>query len=1100
MGQFTQAVQQLYVAYFNRPGDFAGEQFWESVVASQGGKTDAVSTAFAMSAEYTSQIAGKSSIAIVDQTYMNLFGHPADPGGLAFFSLLIDTGALPLSKVVTSIAGGAQGTDAVAYANKVAAATIFTNQLDTNAKIVAYDGAAANVAAKAYIASVTDDASFAAATAQPNLDLVNAAVMVARDGATNAAQTLAFTTSIDSLVGGKGNDTINAFSTTADVFTSFDTVDGGSGIDTLVVKSGTGAAFVAPTTATVTNVEKVIITADKAVTINTTSYTGLTDLSTSSIGASTVTAATTTKLAATAANLSGGAVTLKGGSTVTANIADLSSGSVTISGASGAISLAATGTTGGGTLTVTGNAGGAVTVSNTTTGNTTTAGTINVTGGTTVSVTQAATNAVNTTAANGVVNVTGTSATTAVTVNNASATASATVAGVTAAAVNITDVNGGGASKVAGTITTASVSGFTTLSITDNALTTLSVTKGSGNIIIDNSNTLTTVTNKTLNLTVNGQTGGTLDDADIYTTLNVTATGVNSTLANITTGAATVLNLTGSKNLTLTSTTGLSSLANVNVNGSAGLVANVSGATVTAVSTAATTGSSTLTVDTTKATFTGGAGVDVVTSSGNVSKAVSLGAGNDTFVLGANALATGGSIAGAAGTDTLSISAATAATETGLGAASTFATTVTGFETLLLTAATNQTIDLDLLGKYTNVTTAAGNGLTLQNLPSGGTLTLTGAGTAYTISSGAFSLPGATSDVVNLVLTDGSGAGVSFASTGITAAGVETFNITTVDTQATPTGTFSDSVTLLGNSAKTIVVTGNAGLNLTATDTALTNLDASGISTPATAGLTFTSGALAAAATIKGSLIGDNVITASAATKAVTYTGGAGADSVTINNGQANVITLGNGINSATLGGGNNTVTGGTGADTVTAGAGNNIVTLGNGANAFTATSGNNTYTGGTGVDTVSVGGGTNTITTGTGADSVSFTAVTANVNTFSSITDAHSTLNIGVIDRGTEVFNATKVVLASTAVFQDFANAVIQQGGNASVNGKIGYFNFASTTNGVTTTDTYIVESLHDGSGTNASFINGTDLIIRLAGVVDLSTATLSGNILTLA
>ena len=58
---------------------------------------------------------------------------------------------------------------------------------------------------------------------------------------------------------------------------------------------------------------------------------------------------------------------------------------------------------------------------------------------------------------------------------------------------------------------------------------------GSGNIIIDNSG-LTTVTNKTLALTIDGQTGGTLDDADIYTTLNVTTANKKSTLANITEG------------------------------------------------------------------------------------------------------------------------------------------------------------------------------------------------------------------------------------------------------------------------------------------------------------------------------------------------------------------------------------------------------------------------------------------------------------------------------------------------------------------------------------------------------------------------------------
>ncbi|MFI3121203.1 MAG: hypothetical protein QX203_14605, partial [Methylococcaceae bacterium] len=354
-------------------------------------------------------------------------------------------------------------------------------------------------------------------------------------------------------------------------------------------------------------------------------------------------------------------------------------------------------------------------------------------------------------------------------------------------------------------------------------------------------------------------------------------------------------------------------------------------------------------------------------------KAISLGAGDDSLTWATGAANPTAAISGGDGTDTLAITAALAATASG---STTFAGLVTGFEKLTLTGATNQTIDLTVLGGYTGVTTSGGNGLTLSNLASGGSLTLTAAGTAYTIGNSAFTA--GTNDIVNLTLTDGSGAGVAFASTGITASGVETFNITTVDSQATPTGTFNDSVNLLGNSVKTITASGNAGLALTATSTALTSVDASGVAaTDINPDFAWTSGALAAAATIKGSATGTNTIDASLATGgAVTYTGGTGADNFTATNGKANIITLGNGTNSATVSSGNNTITGGTGDDTVIATTGNNTVSLGNGANSFTATTGNNTYTGGTGVDSVTVGGGLNTLTLGTGADVVTLTAV----------------------------------------------------------------------------------------------------------------------------
>jgi S-layer protein len=365
-------------------------------------------------------------------------------------------------------------------------------------------------------------------------------------------------------------------------------------------------------------------------------------------------------------------------------------------------------------------------------------------------------------------------------------------------------------------------------------------------------------------------------------------------------------------------------------------------------------------------------------------------------------------------------------------------------------------------------------------MSSGGTLVLNGAGTAYTVSNTAFTT--GTSDVLNLTLTDGSGAGVAFASTGITASGVETVAITTADTQTTPSGTFNDSVTLLGNSAKTITVAGNAGLTLTATDTAATTVDASGITT---GGFTFTSGALAAAATIKGSAAGTNTVDFSAATKAVTYTGGTGADVIAVTNSQNNVITLGDGANTvnnaAAAGNGNNTVTGGKDADVVKLGTGNNVVSLGDGANTFIAGSGNNTYTGGSGVDTITLGGGKNTVTTGTGADVVTFTAVVANGNSYTTITDPHSGLKITFTDAGqssgTSTFTSAAVSLADTAVFQDYLDAAVA--GDGSTNSIVRWFQY----NG----NTYIVED----NSVASTFQNAGDTVVKLTGLVDLSTAT---------
>ncbi len=1061
MGQYTAAVQGLYVAYFNRPADPVGLQYWEGIVASKNGDTSGVSAFFGASDEYKATYAGMSTSEIVNRVYQNLFGRDAEPAGLLYWAQKLTAGDLRIDNVVAEVSRNAVGTDADAVAAKTAAAITFTNALDTTAEILAYNGKDALAIGRTYLSGVTDADTQAAAEA--GIDTTITSVINAADAVNNKGQTYTLTAGIDTFTGGKGNDSFiaNATAATGQTLSSFDSIDGGAGTDTLTLVSATGSALTIPSTATVKNIESATITGDSSITGDLSTWTGLTAATVASTGDLDLTLASTTAGVMSVATQAANDLTVNGGSSISLTTTGQTSGSISVgttTAATGAVTVAAASSAAGAR------------------------GAISVHGGSTISVTQTASNAVNTTSTNASVNVTGGSSTTAVTVAAPSkATASSTVAGITANSVAVTDINAGSDTK-AGTITSLTVSNATTVGFAGTALTSLSLTGTSGNIIIDNSG-LTTPTNKTLTATVNGVTGGVLDDADIYTKLNINATGANSTLANITFGAVTDLTVAGTKVLTLTSTAGLSALKNVTVSGSAGITADLSAASVKAVDTSASTGTSTVTVDASVATFTGGAGVDKVTTAATtVGKAISLGAGDDSLVLGGGSAPTA-KIDGGAGSDSLTMTAALAATSS---ASSTFAGLVTNFEKLTLTGATNQTIDLAVLGNFADVTTSAGNGLTLSNLPSGGSLTLNGAGTAYTIGNTAFAA--GTNDTVNLKLTDGTGAAIAFASTGITATGVENFVISTADTQATPSGTFLDSVTLLGNSVKAITVSGNAGLTLTSTSTALTSVDASGISL---GGFTWTSGALAAAATVKGSATGTNTIDASAATAAVTYTGGSGADAVTITTAKNNVLTLGDGNNTAALGAGNNTVTAGKGADTVTVGNGNNTVSLGDGANSFTAGSGNNTYTGGSGVDTVTVGGGVNNLTLGTGADVVTLTSAGANVNTYTTIVDPHSGVQIALGNIGTEIFGSTKVTLAATAVFQDYANAVVQAGGNASTNAYFGWFQF----NG----DTYLVESVHDGAST-PSFVNGSDVIIKLTGLVDLSAATQAGHIFTLA
>jgi hypothetical protein len=236
MGIYTDAVQKLYVAYFNRPADAAGLTYWEGVVAAQKGSTAAVSAAFAASAEYKAAYAGMDAYNVVATVYQNLFGHAPDLPGLTFWGQGLLNKTFTVDTAVTEIAKGAQGSDLVAYNNKVAAATAFTVALDTPAEVLGYTGDAANQLAKNWMKGITDTPSLTAALA--SLD----ATVISVTNPPVVGQTYNLSQGLDIIAGTNGNDTFNAYAfnttsgTAVDTMQSADSLDGGAGNDVLNIQ------------------------------------------------------------------------------------------------------------------------------------------------------------------------------------------------------------------------------------------------------------------------------------------------------------------------------------------------------------------------------------------------------------------------------------------------------------------------------------------------------------------------------------------------------------------------------------------------------------------------------------------------------------------------------------------------------------------------------------------------------------------------------------------------------------------------------------------------------------------------------------------------
>ncbi|MFG6176674.1 DUF4214 domain-containing protein [Halomonas sp. THAF12] len=118
-------VQKLYVAYYGRPADAAGQTYWAEQIDSKG--ADAVINDFGNSAEYEARFGDLSNEELVNNLYQQLFGRDAEQAGLDYYVGELEAGDTTLAAIALEVLNGAQNEDADAVNNKVEAAQAFTD-------------------------------------------------------------------------------------------------------------------------------------------------------------------------------------------------------------------------------------------------------------------------------------------------------------------------------------------------------------------------------------------------------------------------------------------------------------------------------------------------------------------------------------------------------------------------------------------------------------------------------------------------------------------------------------------------------------------------------------------------------------------------------------------------------------------------------------------------------------------------------------------------------------------------------------------------------------------------------------------------------------
>lgn len=120
-------VQECYIAYYGRPAEPGGLAYWTSLLDKNGGTLDDIINAFSHSSESQALYAGLSSTQVVTTLYAQLFGRAPEAEGLQYWAGQLDHGSLTRQSVMMTLLNSAQGTDAVVVNNKLTAAALFSS-------------------------------------------------------------------------------------------------------------------------------------------------------------------------------------------------------------------------------------------------------------------------------------------------------------------------------------------------------------------------------------------------------------------------------------------------------------------------------------------------------------------------------------------------------------------------------------------------------------------------------------------------------------------------------------------------------------------------------------------------------------------------------------------------------------------------------------------------------------------------------------------------------------------------------------------------------------------------------------------------------------
>ena len=116
----------MYVAYYGRPGDAGGLDFWATRLEKVNGDMEEIIDAFGNSKEFQDRFGDLDDEELVNNIFLQLLGRDTDSRGLNFYVNGIREGRFTLATIALNVADGTKGLDVIIKGNKLRAANAFS--------------------------------------------------------------------------------------------------------------------------------------------------------------------------------------------------------------------------------------------------------------------------------------------------------------------------------------------------------------------------------------------------------------------------------------------------------------------------------------------------------------------------------------------------------------------------------------------------------------------------------------------------------------------------------------------------------------------------------------------------------------------------------------------------------------------------------------------------------------------------------------------------------------------------------------------------------------------------------------------------------------